>query len=266
MGVDCSAAGFIDALCEVARTAGARTMDYFGHDAGVSFKDDQSPLTLADTASDEVICAALARLHPDTPVISEEAAAKAAIDVDGEFFLVDPLDGTKEFIQNRTDFTVNIALIRGGVPVAGVVYAPALDALYAGTEGAGSRMCEGPGGSWRPIRIRACPADGLITAVASKSHNTPETDDYLARFAVGERVSVGSSLKFCLVAAGRADLYPRIAPTYEWDTAAGDAVLRSAGGSVLGLDGRPLLYGKPRFWNPGFVACGDLKAPAAQSA
>ncbi len=143
--------------------------------------------------------------------------------------------------------------------MAGVVYAPAMDALYTGVYGSGARMRDTAG--WRSIRVRPRPADGRITAVASKSHNNPETDAYLARFDVAERVSVGSSLKFCLVADGQADLYPRMGPTYEWDTAAGDAVLRAAGGRVYDLDAAPLRYGKTRFWNPGFIAVGDLDPP-----
>ena len=203
MGIDCQQAGLIDALCETAVEAGVRIMAYFGPAAcEVSYKEDLSPLTLADTAADGVICEALARLHPNTPVVSEECLPPEEIDVTGEFFLVDPLDGTKEFIKKGTDFTVNIALIRGGQPVMGVVYAPALDALYTGVVGQGARMRERADGPWRPIHVRDRPADGRITAVASRSHNNPETDFYLARFDVAERVSVGSSLKFCLVAKG----------------------------------------------------------------
>ena len=260
MSIDCRAE-FIEDLCEITVEAGARIMEFFGPACEVSYKDDASPLTLADTAADGVICAALARLCPDTPVVSEECIPQAIVDVAQEFFLVDPLDGTKEFIKRGTDFTVNIALIRGGEPVAGVVYAPAMDALYTGVFGAGARMRDKAG--WRPIHVRPRPADGRITAVASKSHNNPETDAYLARFEVAERVSVGSSLKFCLVADGQADLYPRMGPTYEWDTAAGDAVLRAAGGRVYDLDAEPLRYGKTRFWNPGFIAVGDLERPPA---
>jgi 3'(2'), 5'-bisphosphate nucleotidase len=177
------------------------------------------------------------------------------------FFLVDPVDGTREFIQKRGDFTVNIALVRDGVPQLGVVYAPARSQLFAGDAVAGQafRTAQSPddqGQATRtPIRTRQPAAAGL-TIVASRSHRSPETDAWLAQVKVAELVSVGSSLKFCLVAAGEADLYPRLGPTMEWDTAAGHAVLSAAGGEVVNLDGSPFRYGKPEFRNPSFIATG----------
>ena len=175
---------------------------------------------------------------------------------------MDPLDGTKEFIQRGTDFTVNIGLIEHGLPTMGVVYAPARSTLYWGDSARarpGSRpiLPHGVRGAAQRIRVRKPPVPPW--AVASKSHNTPETEAWLAHAGSTERVSIGSSLKFVLVASGEADVYPRPAPTMEWDTAAGDAVLRAAGGRVFDLDGRPLLYGKERFFNPGFVATGSYE-------
>ena len=176
---------------------------------------------------------------------------------------MDPLDGTKEFIGRRGDFTVNIALVRAGTPTLGVVYAPAKGRLFAGdaTLRAAFALNREPTESEPemrdPIRVRVAPSNGL-TAVASRSHRTPETDAYLARYPVAELVSVGSSLKFCLLAEGKADLYPRMGPTMEWDTAAGHAVLLAAGGAVIGPDGMPLRYGKPEYRNPWFVASGSI--------
>ncbi len=187
-----------------------------------------------------------------------------------EFFLVDPLDGTKEFIAKRGDFTVNIALVRDGLPVMGVVFAPANEKLFVGdvARGQAFRAAQRPDPQHVPVRepitVRPVPARGL-TAVASRSHSNAETDDYLARNNVVDRVSVGSSLKFCLVAAGEADVYPRLGTTMEWDTAAGHAVLAAAGGKVLTLEGAPLRYGKPEFRNPHFIASG-LVAPLSRTA
>jgi 3'(2'), 5'-bisphosphate nucleotidase len=228
----------------------------------VHIKGDESPVTVADHAAEAIILRHLARHAPTLAVIAEEQVAAGHIpQVAQEFFLVDPLDGTKEFIHKRGDFTVNIALIRNAAPVLGVVYAPATGQLYAADVG-GARAGharldpEAPTpGALTPIHVRAIPPAG-VTAVASRSHRTPETDTYLARYAVADLVAVGSSLKFCLVAAGEADLYPRLGPTMEWDTAAGHAVLVGAGGQVVGPDAQPLRYGKPQFRNPWFVASG----------
>jgi 3'(2'), 5'-bisphosphate nucleotidase len=228
----------------------------------VHAKADDSPVTAADHVAEEIILRYLARHAPNTPVVAEEQVASGNIPaVAAEFFLVDPLDGTKEFIHRRGDFTVNIALIRAGVPALGVVYAPATGQLFAADVGAARAVRAGldPAdpivAGLLPIHVREVPAAGL-TAVASRSHRTPETDAYLAQYAIAALVAVGSSLKFCLVASGEADLYPRLGPTMEWDTAAGHAVLSAAGGQVAGPDGLPLRYGKPQFRNPWFVASG----------
>jgi 3'(2'), 5'-bisphosphate nucleotidase len=235
------------------------------YDAGfeVDVKADNSPVTAADAAAEAVILRVLAQVAGHIPVIAEEEVAAGRIpDTDGTFFLVDPLDGTKEFIQRRGDFTVNIALIQDRSPLFGIVYAPAKKRIYVGNVEKGTAWAatvneSGEISDQAPIRIRPLPAGGL-SAVASKSHNTPETDAYLAQFDVADRVSFGSSLKICMVAAGEADLYPRLAPTCEWDIGAGDAVLRAAGGKLLAPDGSPMSYGKPKFFNVGFVAAGDL--------
>ncbi|HTY93515.1 MAG TPA: 3'(2'),5'-bisphosphate nucleotidase CysQ, partial [Steroidobacteraceae bacterium] len=221
-----------------------------------------SPVTAADQLAEEIILRHLAAHAPGIPVVAEEQVAAGVVPVvSGEFFLVDPLDGTKEFVHRRGDFTVNIALIRDAAPVLGVVYAPATGQLFVGhVGGAGAaRATLDPrapvAAALTPIRVRT-PPDAGVTVVASRSHRTPQTDAYLAAYRVTDLVSVGSSLKFCLVAAADADLYPRLGPTMEWDTAAGQAVLVAAGGRVLGPDAQPLRYGKPQFRNPWFVASG----------
>ena len=224
-----------------------------------------TPVTDADLAAEAVILAGLARIAPDIPVISEEAAAAGAESHTGErFFLVDPLDGTREFLSRNGEFTINIALIEREEPVAGVVYAPALARMFWGERGRGAGEGEvAPGGEsdavWRPIRVRARPQTGL-KVVASRSHRDARTESWLETIDVGELVSAGSSLKFCLLAAGEADLYPRFGRTMEWDTAAGHAVLVAAGGRVATEDGAPLTYGKRArgFDNPGFIASGGM--------
>jgi 3'(2'), 5'-bisphosphate nucleotidase len=230
----------------------------------VHLKQDASPVTAADQAAEAIILRHLAQSAPAIPVVAEEEVAAGRIPrTADEFFLVDPLDGTKEFIQRRGDFTVNIALVRNGTPILGVVYAPAKSSLFAGDVASRQafRSAQEPDSQTRaprePIRVRAAPSTG-VTAVASRSHRTPETDQYLARYTVADLVSVGSSLKFCLVAAGEADLYPRLGTTMEWDTAAGHAVLLAAGGKVLAPDGAPLRYGKPEFRNSWFIASGSF--------
>jgi len=251
-------------LVEAALEAGAVAARIYHGGFEVAVKADATPVTTADHAAEEVILRHLARHLPGIPVVAEEQAAAGIVPVTGrEFFLVDPLDGTKEFINRSGDFTVNIALVSAGRPVLGVVYAPATGRLFAGDVMAGEawRMQREPGATGsapEPIRVRPVPAAG-VTAVASRSHRTPETDAYLSRYAVAELTSVGSSLKFCLVAEGSADLYPRLGPTMEWDTAAGHAVLAAAGGTVAGPDGTPLAYGKPDFRNPWFVAAGPFE-------
>jgi 3'(2'), 5'-bisphosphate nucleotidase len=231
----------------------------------VQYKADTSPVTSADHAAEAVILERLAAVAPGTTVVAEEEVAAGRVPAAAEaFFLVDPLDGTKEFIERRGDFTVNIALIRSGTPELGVVYAPANRRLFAGDvrQKRALRSDQDPESAARaplePIQVRRAPTEGL-TAVASRSHRTPETDAYLARYRIAHLVSVGSSLKFCLVASGEADLYPRLGRTMEWDTAAGHAVLTAAGGRVSAPDGTPLRYGKPGFANPWFIASGTLE-------
>ena len=256
----------LQGLAQAAVTAGAAIMAIYDSDFAVEVKQDASPVTAADAAGEAVILEALARLAPEIPVVAEEEAAAGRIpDTDGHFFLVDPLDGTKEFINRNGDFTVNIALIEDHAPSMGVVFAPVEGRLFAGDVRAGQAWRAdvdplGAIGAPEPLRIRSAPAEGLA-AVASRSHNSPATEAYLDQFDVASRVSRGSSLKICMVACGEADLYPRLAPTMEWDIAAGDAVLRAAGGTLSAPDGSAMAYGKPRFFNPGFVAAGDVKAP-----
>jgi len=256
--------GLMEGLTSAAAEAGAAIMAIFEGDFDVQVKADQSPVTLADQAAEAVILKALAGLAPGVPVVAEEeAAAGRTPDVGARFFLVDPLDGTKEFIRRGTDFTVNIGLIENGAPTLGVVFAPARDAIYVGDVALGDawRETRRPGGGVSGPRsaLKVKPVGDHLTAVASKSHDTPETEAYLKACGVAKRVSIGSSLKFCLLAAGAADLYPRPAPTCEWDTAAGHAVLLAAGGVVYDLSGAPLPYGKPNFFNPGFLALGGVR-------
>jgi 3'(2'), 5'-bisphosphate nucleotidase len=242
--------------------AGRAAYAIYRGDFEVQTKPDQSPVTAADHAAEQVILARLSQAAPGIPIVAEEQVAAGKVPPSAPtFFLVDPVDGTKEFIQKRGDFTVNIALVRAGVPELGVVYAPAKSRLFAGDAAQGhafraEQSPEDPQQAARvPIRTRQPAAVGL-TVVASRSHRSPETDAWLAQVKVAELVSVGSSLKFCLVAAGEADLYPRLGPTMEWDTAAGHAVLSAAGGEVVNLDGSPFRYGKPEFRNPSFIATG----------
>ncbi len=256
--------GLMEGLIAAAIEAGAAIMAVFEGDFDVQVKADRSPVTVADQEAEAVILDALARLAPGVPVVAEEEAAAGRIpDVAERFFLVDPLDGTKEFIRRGTDFTVNIGLIENGAPTLGVVFAPARATLYVGDVALNDawREARRPGDTagGAKIALKVKPPGDRLTAVASKSHDTPETEAYLKAQGVAERVSIGSSLKFCLVASGDADLYPRPAPTCEWDTAAGHAVLLAAGGVVYDLSGAPLPYGKPKFFNPGFLALGGVR-------
>ena len=249
----------IDGLADAAREAGEAILTVVRRGFEVEAKHDQSPVTQADRAAELVILASLARIAPGVPVIAEEEVAAGRIPAhDDTYFLVDPLDGTKEFVRGGDDYTVNIGLIEHGVPKLGVVFAPATGILHGGSVGDGAWVDEGVGR--RPIRTRARGEE--LTAVASKSHLNQATIDYLEA-AVGTcgYISVGSSLKFCIVAEGKADIYPRASPTSEWDTAAGHAVLLAAGGIVDGPDGGPLRYGKRAFLNRAFVATSGWKAP-----
>ena len=267
----------IDQLVGIALEAGAAIMPVYQRmkPEDATLKGDGSPVTQADALAEAIILQRLANLAPLIPVVAEESVAAGRIpETAGRpFFLVDPLDGTKEFLSRNGDFTVNIALIENGVPVLGVVYAPAIGEIYAGGVGQGARRAlvrDGKRGPWSEIRVRAVPAGG-IKVQASRSHLSEETKAFIERFQVAEFVSAGSSLKFCRVAAGEADLYPRLARTMEWDTAAADAVLRAAGGKVLNMEGQPLAYNKRNqasdsdFANGWFVATGTLDPFAAQS-
>jgi 3'(2'), 5'-bisphosphate nucleotidase len=249
----------VDDLAEAAREAGEAILEVVRRGFDVETKQDASPVTAADRAAELVILAALAKVAPGVPVIAEEEVAAGRIPAHDEtYFLVDPLDGTKEFVRGGDDYTVNIGLIERGTPKLGVVFAPATKRLHGGCVGEGAWLDEGGGRSWIQTRARG----EELTAVASKSHLNQATIDYLAA-AVGNCgfVSVGSSLKFCIVAEGRADIYPRAAPTSEWDTAAGHAILLAAGGLVDGTDGDPLRYGKRAFLNRAFVATAGWKPP-----
>ena len=249
----------LDAMAIAAREAGEAILAIVARGFDVESKADTSPVTEADRAAELIILAALAVAAPGVPVIAEEEVAAGRIpDHDDMYFLVDPLDGTKEFVRGGNDYTVNIGLIVGGSPRLGVVYAPATGRLHGGIVGHGAWVEEG--GERRPIVCRAC--GEAPVAVASKSHFSQPTADYLEAVGAGEHVSIGSSLKFCIVAEGGADIYPRLSPTSEWDTAAGHAVLLAAGGRVDGPDGSPLVYGKTAFLNRGFVATGGRAAPA----
>ena len=238
--------------------AGEAIMQVYGKETfAVDEKADSSPVTEADLAADAIISAGLRATFPNLPLVTEEQAESHDLSVE-TFLIVDPLDGTKEFVKRRGDFTVNIALVESGVPTVGVVYAPARGRLFLGCEGEAS---EETGqfdvelkGDERSISVSR-PDNNALRVVASKSHRSPELETYIGNYSVSDSVAAGSSLKFCLVAAGEADLYPRLGPTMEWDTAAGDAVLRAARGRVLRFDNQtPLRYGKPGFRNPHFLA------------
>jgi 3'(2'), 5'-bisphosphate nucleotidase len=254
-------------LAALAVEAGTVIMKVYGGDFTVTQKADASPMTEADHLAEQVILAGLQRLAPNIPVIAEEEAAVGRVPEIGPlFFLVDPLDGTREFISRNGEFTVNIALIAKESPQLGVVYAPAKERLFYGyAPGAAFETAVKPNltpADWpqaTPIAARRAARDGLVV-VASRSHRDAKTDAYLKPLRVKEFKSAGSSLKFCLIAAGEADLYPRFGQTMEWDTAAGHAVLACAGGRVSCLDGTAFLYGKTMdgFANPAFVARGKL--------
>ena len=249
------------ACTDLAVEAAREIMRIYAGDLGARDKADKSPVTDADHAAEAIIVAGLRKLTPDTPVVAEEEMAAGrvpaldAIQAGAAFWLVDPLDGTKEFIKRNGEFTVNIALIEDGRPTLGIVLAPASDTLWRGAAGLGADKSD-KGGAFAAIATRPMPDDGL-TCCASRSHAVySDLDIWFGRegLTVAERVQVGSSLKFCLIAEGKADIYPRFGPTNEWDTAAGQGVLEAAGGEVVTTDGKPLLYGKPRFSNPHFIA------------
>jgi 3'(2'),5'-bisphosphate nucleotidase len=244
----------------LALEAGAKAMAIYASPFSVSAKDDASPVTEADRLGEQIITSGLRAFAPEIPILAEEEAAGGTIpDLGRAFFLVDPLDGTKEFITKTGEFTVNIALVRDGEPALGVVYAPAISKLYLGRRGKGAWLRRvGAGAEPEPIRARKSPAEGLV-AVASRSHRGPETDAFLSTLNITDFAAAGSSLKFCLIAEGLADVYPRLGRTMEWDTGAGQAVLEAAGGRVVEFGtGRALRYGKKErgFDNPHFIAWG----------
>lgn len=253
-------ARLLDELAEAAREAGQAILEVVRRGFETETKHDSSPVTEADRAAELIILAALAKAAPGVPVIAEEEVAAGRIPEHGDtYFLVDPLDGTKEFVRGGDDYTVNIGLIERGLPRLGVVFAPASGRLHAGCTGLGAWVDDGSGRD--PIETKA--RGDRMTAVASKSHLNQATIDYLeAAVGICDYVAVGSSLKFCILAEGKADIYPRASPTSEWDTAAGHAVLLAAGGLVDGPDGTSLAYGKPAFLNRAFVATSGWKAPA----
>lgn len=252
-------AGLLERVIPIVREAGGLILEIYDSGFSVSGKDDGSPVTEADRRAEELIVPRLQALLPGVPVVAEEAVSRGeAPEVAERFWLVDPLDGTKEFISRNGEFTVNIALIEAGQPVLGVVLAPALGRLFAGAQGAGAYVDDEAGK--RVITVRTPPEEGL-TVVASRSHGDAEAlERLLAGRKVAQLKSAGSSLKLCLVAAGEADLYPRLGRTMEWDIAAGHGVLAAAGGAVVTLEDLPLRYGKAGFENPHFVARGAGRA------
>lgn len=245
----------LPALLALVERAAALVLEHYAGPLAATVKADRSPVTAADEAAEALILAGLAEIAPGLPIVAEESVAAGRVPEvgAGPFWLVDPLDGTREFLSKNGEFTVNVGLVDGGRPVLGVVAAPAKGRLWWGAEGLGARTRDTEGE--RAIRVRRPPATGLV-AVASRSHRDPETDAWLAAHRVAETVSAGSSLKLCLLAEGRADVYPRFGRTMEWDIAAGHAVLAAAGGRIETVDGRPLGYGKPGFANPAFIAWG----------
>ena len=252
-------APLLPAVCNIARQAGAAIMSVYATDFSSERKSDGSPVTEADTAAEAIILPALRAQTPDIPIVSEEHMADAAApDISGgNFWLVDPLDGTREFLKRNDEFTVNIGLIIDLEPVFGVLYAPALDTMFFAA-GAGPAMRAVSGGAAQPIGCRNSSPSGIDVLVSRSHSRNQRLDAYLADKNVRERLPCGSALKFGVLAAGEADLYPRFGPTSEWDTAAGHAILRAAGGELETFDGQPLVYGKSadKFLNPGFVAFG----------
>ena len=244
----------LETLVRIAQAAGIVVMRHYEAGCDTRVKADRSPVTDADEEAETLILAELALAFPNVPVVAEEEAAAGRVaKVGSRFFLVDPVDGTKEFIKRGGEFTVNIGEIVDGVPVSGVVFAPAIGRLFVGAAGEGA--FEISGGVTRTIAARVPAADGLV-AVSSKSHPDAKTDELLKSLTIKGQTNAGSSLKFCLVAAGEADIYPRAGHTMEWDTAAGDAVLRAAGGRMTDWDGAPFVYGKAGFHNTAFIARG----------
>lgn len=252
---------FLAHLAQVARAAGVLIMQ--ARKAGIvaTYKDDHSPVTHADEAANEHIVQALSRDFPHIPIVSEEATNAQPLTPNPFFWLVDPLDGTRGFIRGEDEFTVNIGLIEQQRPVAGVIYLPATGALYVASDQAGAfRSLHGE--AWEPIHVRV-PEGKKRSVIMSAYHASPDMDSALAGYEVTEKVRASSSLKFCYIAEGRADLYPRTGPTMEWDTAAGHAIVLAAGGQMTQLDGSAFLYGKQNYKNPGFIVSGAALAQNA---
>jgi 3'(2'), 5'-bisphosphate nucleotidase len=249
-------------IAELAATAGGKILEIAKGDLGTSQKSDKSPVTIADTAAEEILRAGLAKLLPGVPFIGEESVAAGNIPEPGrEFLLIDPLDGTREFIQGRDEYTVNVGLISDGAPVLGVIYTPATKTVHAGAGGKAFRAPLRPGATFDPgaaVAIRARPRPASLVAAVSRSYLDQKSEDFLAKLSVKERLAFGSSLKFTLLAEGKADVYPRLAQICEWDVAAGHAILAAAGGRIEAIDGNPLRYGAKdkKFLLRGFVAWG----------
>ncbi len=252
-------ASLLPAVLRLVEAAGAAILEVYAADHGVEYKSDDSPLTRADSAAHEILCAGLRHLTPEIPVLSEESTAEHATSVRhawSDYWLIDPLDGTKEFISRNGEFTVNVALINDHRPVLGVVASPVLDVVYYGVEGVGAFVSQAQGEA-RPIQVRR-PAANPLVIVGSRSHRGDSLESVLARIGPHEMRPMGSSLKLCLVAEGMADFYPRLGPTSEWDTAAAQAVVEAAGGAVTQLDGKPLRYNeRDTLLNPHFLVFGD---------
>jgi len=257
----------LDPVQQIAIRAGRVALEYYGGDHPIELKADNSPLTLADRASHDLITAALADLTPDVPIVSEESPQGAAISRDsGEFlWLVDPLDGTKEFIKQSGQFTVNIGLLQNGAPKLGIVYVPVTGVSYGGARGPreDAAWIQDPEGPRQPIHTRTADLEHL-TVVASRDHAGPVVTAFLDRLSNAEVTSMGSSLKVCLVAEGKADFYPRVVPTMQWDTAAAHAVVAAAGGHLTDLDGHTLQYRKDQLRNPSILVFGDERVPWAR--
>ncbi len=262
MTSDPDLSALLEEASRIARRAGEAILEIYREaDHGVTTKSDDSPLTRADIASHRIIAASLEELTPEIPLLSEEGA-DSPYDLRRSwqrFWLVDPLDGTKEFIRRNGEFTVNIALVAAGTPVLGIVHVPVLERTFSGAASLGA-WCRERDGEQRPIRATGTAAGDLRVA-ASRSHAGPHLAAFLEQLPDHRLVSMGSSLKLCLVAEGRADLYPRLGPTMEWDTAAAHAVVTAAGGRVLDFDGRPLRYNKEDLHNPYFIVLGEKSVP-----
>lgn len=252
--MDATLSARLKTLVRIARAAEIVVMRHYEAGCEARIKSDRSPVTDADEEAEKLILAELSAAYPGVPVVAEEqAAAGRAVQTDAHFFLVDPVDGTKEFVKKGGEFTINIGEIRDGQPVSGVVLAPAIGRLFVGAVGEGAFEISQE--KLRTITARAPAADGLV-AVSSRSHPDAKTDALLKTLPIKGNTNAGSSLKFCLVAAGEADIYPRAGQTMEWDTAAGHAVLAAAGGRMTTWEGEPFLYGKPGFYNGPFIARG----------